>query len=92
MNNEEPIKYPEAKSVTGILFPAEHTVAFYTFVSILLKMKKELGLEAMLEYMVKYLTMIDSHNPKVAVAVGKALNVLPVDLIFNELTKYDKPN
>jgi hypothetical protein len=73
-----------------LLFPQQHSVALYTFLSILLRMKNELGLEAMLEYMAKYLTAIDSHNPKIAAAVGKALNAIPVAIIFHELTKYDK--
>jgi hypothetical protein len=92
MNPSEPVKKPSeiSSQCHSLLFPPEHAIAFYTFLSILLKMKQELGLEAMLEYMGKYLRTIDYHNPKVASAVGKALNVIPVDIIFKELTKYDK--
>jgi hypothetical protein len=92
MEPTQPIKKPSqgVPPSHALLFPPEHAVAFYTFLAILLKMKHELGLEAMLEYMAKYLRTIDSHNPKIALAVGKALNVIPVDIIFNELTKYDK--
>jgi hypothetical protein len=87
MMNPEPLKKANAApKAHALLFPPEHAVAFYTFLSILLKMKNELGLEAMLEYMGKYLRTIDSHNPKIALAVGKALTLIPVDIIFNELT------
>ncbi len=94
MNHGENIKKPSEVSpqAHNLLFPQQHSVAFYTFLSILLRMKNELGLEAMLEYMAKYLTAIDSHNPKIAAAVGKALNAIPVAVIFHELTKYDKAN
>jgi hypothetical protein len=89
----EPIKKSEFSSKGhALLFPPEHAVAFYTFLSILLKMKQDLGLEAMLEYMGKYLRTIDSRNPKVAIAVGRALDVIPVEIIFNEINKYDKAN
>ena len=94
MSHNEPIKKPTDTSPQchSLLFPPEHAVAFYTFLSILLKMKKDLGLEAMLEYMGKYLATIECHNPKVATAVGKALSVIPVEIIFNELNKYDNAN
>ena len=68
-------------------FPREHMVALYTMLSILTRMKCELGLEAMLEYMAKYITVIDSHNPKIASAVTKALQLIPIEGIYNELGK-----
>ena len=68
-------------------FPREHMVALYTMLSILTRMKCELGLEAMLEYMAKYLTVIDSHNPIIASAVALALKQIPIEVIYNELGK-----
>jgi len=94
MNPNEPIKKSSESQphTPSLLFPPEHSTAFYTFLSILLKMKQELGLEAMLEYMEKYLRTIDSHNPNIANVVGKALNSIPVEVIFNELSKHEKTN
>ena len=94
MNPSESFNKGPDKSlrINAMLFPQEHMVAFYTFLSILLKMKQELGLEAMLEYMGKYLLMIDSHNPKITAAVGKALKLIPADVIFKELNNHDQAN
>jgi|CXWL01.1.fsa_nt_gi hypothetical protein len=68
-------------------FPPEHIVAFYTLLTVLTKMKKELGLEAMLEYMALYLKEIDSHNPKLAMAVAKTLELIPIEVFYHELGK-----
>lgn len=70
--------------------PPEHIVAFYTLLTVLLKMKKELGLEAMLEYMAQYLSLIDSHNPKLAMAVAKTLENIPIEVFYYELGKIFK--
>lgn len=71
-------------------FPPEHLVAFYTLLTILIKMKKELGLEVMLEYMAKYVAAIDSHNPKLSMAVSKTLELIPTGVFYEELGKYNK--
>jgi hypothetical protein len=71
-------------------FPPEHIVAFYTLLTVLTKMKKELGLEAMLEYMALYLKEIDSHNPKLAMAVAKTLELIPIEVFYHELGRNSK--
>ena len=73
-----------------LLFPPQHIVAFYTVLTVLVKMKKELGLEAMLEYMAMYLNEIDSHNPKLSIAVAKTLENIPIEVFYHELGKYSK--
>ena len=67
-----------------------HVVGFYTLLTVLTKMKKELGLEAMLEYMALYLKEIDSHNPKLSIAVAKTLENIPIEVFYHELGKYSK--
>ena len=69
----------------SMFLAAEHMVGFYTLLAVLLKMKKDLGLEAMLEYMACYLTVIGSHNPKLAKAVSQTLEIIPVEVIYHEL-------
>lgn len=74
----------------SFLFPPEHMVAFYTLLAVLLKMRKDLGLEAMLEYMALYLKVIDSHNPQIAMAVTKTLEIIPVEVLYHELGDFPK--
>lgn len=54
-------------------FPPDHMTAFYTLIAILLKMKHEQGLEAMLDYMTAFKAVIDSHNPQLSQAVSQTL-------------------
>jgi len=61
-----------------------NTIAIYTVLTILLKMKKEMGLEMMLEYIEKYLASIDKRCPKYSLAVKQALSIVSVEKIFRE--------
>jgi hypothetical protein len=70
MEKPESNKVNRTPPISKSCFPPEHLVAFYTLLKILMKMKKELGLEAMLEYMAKYIESIDSHNPTLAKAIA----------------------
>ena len=44
----------------------------------------------MLEYMALYLKVIDSHNPKIAMAVTKTLEIIPVEALYHELGDFPK--
>lgn len=81
-------KITPLSKVVGL--PPEHLVSFYTLLKILMKMKKELGLEAMLEYMAKFIEAIDSHNPKLSQAVSKTLEHIQTGVFYDELGKYSK--
>jgi len=72
----------EKKKDLNILFSAENTIAIYTVLRTLIKMKGVLGLEAMLEYIQKYLSMIESVNPELKCAVSKALDYIDVRKIY----------
>ena len=61
-------------------------VAVYTAFHILLKMRSDLSLEAMLEYIEKHLSAIDAHNPVIKNAVMKALKLISVEKIYKEVT------
>ena len=60
------------------------SVPVYTVLKILVKMKKQLGLEVMLDYMDYYLKIIETHNPDVKEAVEKALTMISVEKIYKE--------
>lgn len=65
--------------------PPEYIATFYTLLTVLLKMKKELGLEAMLENMAQYHKVIDSHNPKLAMAAAKTIEEIPSEVFYYEM-------
>ncbi|MDP2654716.1 MAG: hypothetical protein Q8Q08_11895 [Candidatus Omnitrophota bacterium] len=65
-------------------FSPDHTAAIYTVLCILLKMKRELGLEAMLEYQNKFLEIIEQSNPKFKAAVEQALSLMSVKKMYRD--------
>ena len=81
---------PETKSIKGKGHcPPEHAVAFFTLLSILLKMKQEVGLESMLEFMTEYRGVIAQFNPKIRSAVDEALLSIPVEKIYRNMVGHD---
>ena len=64
------------------IFSGKNMVVIYTMLSILVLMKKELGLEAMLEYMDEYLRVVGEGNPKVRFAVRRALAMMNVGKMY----------
>ena len=72
------------------IFTPGATVGIYTVLTILQLMKSQLGLEAMLEYTSRYLTIIEKHNPKVKMAVTKALTLVSVEAIYRDAMRDDK--
>lgn len=64
------------------VFSPANTVAIYTVLRVLIKMRDSLGLEAMHEYMAKYLSIMEAYNPKMQEAVSKALTVINVEKIY----------
>lgn len=64
-----------------------NSIAIYTVLCILRRMKREVGLEAMLEYLDKYLGAIETHNPRLKQAVAKALGLMSVERMYREAMK-----
>lgn len=60
------------------------SIAVYTILSILVKMRYELGLEAMTEYLDHYLLVIEKHNPKLKYAVSRALQMMSIRKIYDQ--------
>lgn len=63
----------------------QKSIATYTILCILRQMKKDVGLEAMLDYLDHYLLTIEKHNPKLKLAVEKALTIMDVEKIYKEM-------
>ena len=68
----------------------DNTIAIYTVLSILVKMKNSLGLEAALEYIDKYLSTIEKHNPKIKAATSLAIKFISVEKIYKEAMDCEK--
>ena len=62
-------------------------IGVYTMVRILDKMSRELGLEAMLEYMRHYQAVIEKDNARFHEAVSTAFDKISVDRIYQEMTQ-----
>ena len=52
----------------------QNLIPLYSGITILFEIRKNFGLEAMLEYMEKFLKLIDRHNPQLRSAVLKAMD------------------
>lgn len=64
---------------------ADISVSSYTTLAILQDMRQKLGLEAMVEYMDKYLDIIGTHNPKIKSAVNQALSLVSVNKMYEDM-------
>ena len=58
---------------------SESTVAVYIILTLLIQMKSAMGLESMLEYMSDYRATMEKHNPKIKLAVKKAMALLVIE-------------
>ena len=74
----------------NMLKSPNNTVAIYTVLTILVKMKNSLGLEAMLEYIGNYLSAIEKTQPDIKLAVAKALTLMSIEKIYREATSGEK--
>ena len=90
--NQESVSHSfhSAPEKSKSLFTQENTVVVYTVLSILLRMKHRLGIEAMLEYLEKYLGTIEKHNPRFESAVRQALAVMNVEKMYRDAVQNDQ--
>ena len=65
-------------------------IDIYTVLTVLRAMKTRLGLEAMLDYIDRYLHTIDQSNPKLRSAVQRALTQISVEKIHRDAMRSDK--
>jgi hypothetical protein len=59
-------------------------IAVYTVMCILRSMKTQVCLEAMLEYMEKYLMVVERHNPRLQNAVMKVISTINIEKIYKD--------
>ncbi len=72
------------------IFLGGNMAVIYTMLSILVMMKKQLGLEAMLEYMEEYLRVVGEGNLKVQFAVRRALAMMSVEKMYHDAVQTKK--
>lgn len=68
----------------------ENSVAIYTMLTILSRMRAELGLEAMLDYMDSYRVAIEESNPKFKSAVCEAIGLVSMERLYRKAVKKGK--
>ena len=66
------------------LLDHDNTMAIYTVLRILMRLKDQLGIEAMLEYIKQYLALIDRNNPEIDGAVSYVLSRLSVEKLYGD--------
>ena len=74
--------YPASPAAAGRSLRLEQSIPVYTVLTILKTMKNELGLEAMLEYMQHYISVIEVYNPALKAAVTKAVSLISMEGIY----------
>lgn len=84
--SESSAKIPR-QPFSNMFTSSANSIAVYTVLCILRRMKREVGLEAMLEYLDKYLGTIETHNPQLKQAVAKALGIMNVEKMYREAMK-----
>ena len=78
-NNNNP---PNA--IPNFFTEKDNMISIYTAMRILRKMKGQLGLEAMQEYLDHYIRVVDKNNPKLSFAVTKALSYICVEKMYKD--------
>ncbi|MCK5013301.1 MAG: hypothetical protein KAS66_05745 [Candidatus Omnitrophica bacterium] len=76
--SKSPKKFPR------MLNDSANSIAVYTVLCILRRMRKQLCLEAMIEYMDEYLLTIEESNPQLREAVLKALSMVSIKKIYKD--------
>jgi len=76
-----------AGKIENIFLSSNNMIAIYTVLSILVKMRQHLGLEAMLEYIKRYLETIEKHEPSIKDAVSHAVGLISIEKIYSNARK-----
>lgn len=75
---------PQNTAFPNFFTSKDNQIAIYTSMCILRKMKRQLGIGAMHEYLDHYLKVIDLNNPKLGFAVTKALTLMSVEKMYKD--------
>ncbi len=82
--------FPGSQPPKPNIFTGSNSVAIYTVLRILVKMHRTLGLEAMLEYTGKYISIMEERDPVLEPAVSKALCLMSIEKIYKEAFIHEK--
>ncbi len=86
--DEQSSKVPKSSSSKNTpMFLKDNAIAIYTILAILTRIKNQVGLEAMLEYMEHYQNLIEKHNPDFRQAVRGALAIMDVEKLYRDITE-----
>lgn len=72
--------------------PLNHTLSIYTGLTILIQMKRRLGLEAMLEYMDYCVQSMDQSDPRLKDAVAHVLTGSKIDKLYKVAMNGEEKN
>jgi hypothetical protein len=87
-SDEQNDKVPEVSFPNDTpIFLKNNAVALYTMLAILTRLKSEVGLEAMLEYIEHYQKLIERYNPDFRQAVNGALDLMDVVKMYRDITE-----
>ena len=79
-----PKENPSPQTIHSYL-NSRNLISIYTIFHVLLKIRKEVGLEAMLDYIDKYLSLITTHNPRLKLAVTKAISLMNIEKMYKDV-------
>ena len=74
----------------GATKSGSNTIAVYTALRILMEMRRQLGFEAMVEYIERYLGTVETFTPEMKSAVTKALLVINIKTLYADFRPYEK--
>ena len=84
-NNTSKPKFDYTTNINfGHFYGQDQAIAVYTALSVLILMRKELGLEAMVGYMESYRRIFELTFPSIKLAVNKAVSLVDVIKLYNE--------
>lgn len=72
------------------LFKSNNLVTIYTVFRILTAMRRQLGLEAMLEYIERSTSVLEHENPRLKSTVTQALTFMNVEKIYKDTVRTDE--
>ena len=81
---------PNSPQKSFRVFSPANLVSIYTTLRILQTMRSQLGLEAMLEYIGKYILLVERDNPQLKLAVTQALKLMSVEKMYRDAAGDDE--
>jgi len=77
-------RFPDDRTAKSDRMGINSLITVYIVLHVLRQMREELGLEAALEYAVKYMEKIERHNPKIKAYTAKFMPGLDVEQMYKD--------